>query len=423
MSKYQKLPNHKGIKKDLNNGRYLAVKYINGKEYSKKFDTLKKALTWRSNFHPSVAEEVIENKVNENFLLRTAIQKTKVRLNGEDNGYYFRNVWKLYQENYLPSLEKSSREHRLAKEPFLYPLMDIKMIEVTATLLDRFMKKHKAEAIRLKSKRCSFNDDLKVLKSILNWYRNNYDSFFINPVLPRHKHAGLIKKPKEKDKKMKPKELISFFSELDSFWRDFAEMQFYMAGRVGETAGLQASSVDFDEEQVMVKHTVVWGYSDKKFDYLKEYPKNGEVSYVSMNRKIREIMQRRVPEAVNGFIFHANDEPLSYRKIQYAYNKALEKAGLYGKYTSTHIMRHSMGTITRRVTGSLDMAQAVTRHKDIQVAEQYADMPTEANKKAVNDVFDYLDDLENSESKKGIHLDDLENSESKKGIHLVDSRS
>jgi hypothetical protein len=57
------------------------------------------------------------------------------------------------------------------------------------------------------------------------------------------------------------------------------------------------------------------------------------------------------------------------------------------------------------------------------VAEQYADMPTEANKKAVNDVFDYLDDLENSESKKGIHLDDLENSESKKGIHLVDSRS
>jgi hypothetical protein len=34
-----------------------------------------------------------------------------------------------------------------------------------------------------------------------------------------------------------------------------------------------------------------------------------------------------------------------------------------------------------------------------------------------------LDDLENSESKKGIHLDDLENSESKKGIHLVDSRS
>lgn len=55
-----------------------------------------------------------------------------------------------------------------------------------------------------------------------------------------------------------------------------------------------------------------------------------------------------------------------------------------------------MGTLTRRVTGSMDMAQAVTRHKDIQVAQQYAGLPTEANRKAVNDVFDYLDNLERS---------------------------
>ena len=53
-----------------------------------------------------------------------------------------------------------------------------------------------------------------------------------------------------------------------------------------------------------------------------------------------------------------------------------------------------MGTITRRVTGSLDMAQAVTRHKDLKVAQQYAGLPTEANKKAVNDVFSYLNGLE-----------------------------
>ena len=66
-----------------------------------------------------------------------------------------------------------------------------------------------------------------------------------------------------------------------------------------------------------------------------------------------------------------------------------------------------MGTITRRVTGSLDMAQAVTRHKDIQVAQQYAGLPTEANRKAVNDVFAYLDNLERAgdgESKKKVGL-------------------
>lgn len=55
-----------------------------------------------------------------------------------------------------------------------------------------------------------------------------------------------------------------------------------------------------------------------------------------------------------------------------------------------------MRTITRRVTGSLDMAQAVTRHKDIQVAQQYANLPTEANRIAVNDVFHYLDKIEHA---------------------------
>ena len=123
-------------------------------------------------------------------------------------------------------------------------------------------------------------------------------------------------------------------------------------------------------------------------------PKNGEISYASMNSKLEEIIHRRMSLASNGFLFHKNGKPLCYREIQYHYNKALKKAGLADKYASTHIMRHSMGTITRRVTGSLDMAQAVTRHKDIRVAQQYANLPTEANKRAVGDVFSYLDNLE-----------------------------
>ena len=113
-----------------------------------------------------------------------------------------------------------------------------------------------------------------------------------------------------------------------------------------------------------------------------------------MNRTLEEIFRRRVPLAENGFIFHNNGKPLRYRQIQYQYNKALQAAGLFEKYSSTHIMRHSMGTITRKVTGSLDMAQSVTRHKDIKVAQQYASLPTEANRQAVNDVNAYFDDIE-----------------------------
>jgi integrase len=412
MSKYQKISGYQGIKKDLSNGRYLAIKYINGKEFSKKFSNLKDAVNWRAIFHPSIQERVIENKLQES-LVNFVQTKTGAKLNGEDLGFYFRDIWKLYQEIYLPSIEKSSQVHRLSKANFYRPLLNFKMVEMTASLLDRFMSEHKEEAIKLKSKRFSFKDDLKCLKALLNWYRENYDALFVCPILKRHHHAGLIRKSPVKNKKMKASELIEFFKELPPFWRDFAETQFYMGARVSEVAGLQVESVDLKEEEICIKHVAVWNYETKKFDYLKEYPKNGEVSFASMNDRLKEIMVRRLALAKSGFVFHNEGSAFSYRQIQYEYNKALKKAGFEKIYSSTHIMRHSMGTLTRRVTGSLDMAQAVTRHKDIQVAQQYAGLPTEANRKAVNDVFEYLDNLERS----GPRVDD--GNKKKVGLRLV----
>ncbi len=403
MSKYKKLSNHKGIKKDLSNGRYLAVKYLNGKQYSKKFDTLRQAVNWRANFHPSISDCVVENKLNDS-TLSDFVSKTRVKLNGEDLGYYFRDIWELYRSLYLPSLEKSSQDHRLSKRAFFIPLMDYKMVEITATLLDRFMANHKDEAIKSKSRRHNFNDDLKCLKAFLNWYRENYDALFVNPVLPRHKQAGIIKKVPKKSKKLKPEELLSFFNELSLFWRDFAEAQFYMGARVSEVAGLQVDSIDMKELEIRIQYVVVWSYTTKKFEYLKECTKNGEISYASMNKRLEEIMRRKLPSASNGFLFHIDGVIPSYRQIQYQYNLALKKAGLSDKYSSTHIMRHSMGTITRKVTGSVDMAQAVTRHKDIQVAQQYASLPTEANKQAVNDVYSYLNDLEKGKTKSSLRI-------------------
>lgn len=393
MSKYQKISNHQGIKKDLTNGRYLAIKYISGKEYSRKFESLKDAINWRATFHPSLPVRVIENKIQQK-LSDVMATRAGAKLNGEDLGFYFRDVWKLYQEIHFASIEKSSRDHRLAKVNFYRPLMNFKMVEITAPLLDRFIAEHKAEAIKLKSKRQNFDDDFKCLKALLNWYRENYDALFVCPILRRHKHAGIIRKGVPKNKKMKGEELILFFKELTPFWRDFAETQFYMGARVSEVAGLQTECVNLKDLEICIQYVAIWNYETKKFDYLKECPKNGEISYASMNHKLYEIMERRLPFAKNGFVFHEDGNPLTYRQIQYEYNKALKKAGFEKKYSSTHIMRHSMGTLTRRVTGSMDMAQAVTRHKDIQVAQQYAGLPTEANRKAVNDVFNYLDNLE-----------------------------
>ena len=79
-----------------------------------------------------------------------------------------------------------------------------------------------------------------------------------------------------------------------------------------------------------------------------------------------------------------------YRIIQYEYNKALKRCGLYGTYSSTHIMRHSMATVTRHVTGSLEATQAVTGHKDQKQVQHYASMPSTAQKDAVTRVGEFM---------------------------------
>lgn len=390
MSRYVKIKDSKGIRKDTITNSFLATKYINGKEYSKTFKSLKKAINWRINFHPAVPEPILKKKVEERFNIVESMRITS-KPNGEDLGYSFKDVWGLYQKSHFPLLEKSSRERHLSKEAQIAPLMNFSMVEMTASLIDWLVGQIRERAIKDKSSRYNFDNELVFLKSFFNWYRENYDALFVNPVLKRHFAAGVIKKVVRKSKKLRPEELVSFFKELNPFWRDFAETQFYMGARVGEVAGLQAESVYLGDKEIRVQHTAVFSYQTKKFDYLKEYPKNGEISYASMNERLCEIMARRLPLVVKGFVFHNGGDPFSYRQIQYQYNSALKRAGLADKYSSTHIMRHSMGTITRNVTGSIDSAQAVTRHKDSKTAEKYSSMPTRANREAVTVVGEFIE--------------------------------
>ncbi len=49
-------------------------------------------------------------------------------------------------------------------------------------------------------------------------------------------------------------------------------------------------------------------------------------------------------------------------------------------------MRHSMATITRMVTGSLDATQAVTGHRDQKLVQHYATLPTTAQTTAAQNV-------------------------------------
>lgn len=390
---------HTGIRFDQITKKYVARKYMHGKEYSSTFEKISQATHWRRTFHPLLNDTELNTGPSTNTYNFDHIERLQSKPNGADRRFTFQDVWMLYKKQYFPLLEAQTIEDRLKFAKYFFPdLMPLKMYEITSELLDSFMDKKVKEARILNNpRRMNFNNDLKCLKAILNWYRENYDGMFTLPILKRHYAMGIIRKNKQKTPKMSLEQVTSFFNSFeDPFWKSFAEFHFYMAGRCQEVAGLQWCNVNLQDEFIRVCDVAVWR-GDKKFMKIKENTKTGEERIVYLNKKMLSILlslketHQLKPcqyfRESNGdrlnFVFHTEGQPVSYRAIQYHYNKALQKAGLYPQFSSTHILRRAMANLVRKEMG-LDAAQAAGGWKSRSVVERfYSDIPDELNKKVV----------------------------------------
>ena len=97
----------------------------------------------------------------------------------------------------------------------------------------------------------------------------------------------------------------------------------------------------------------------KTFLKLNEYPKNKEPRPVYMTKELEEVLRRqeafRDPQC--GFVFHVEGKPLNYGTIQVNYREAQRKSKI--PYSGTHILRHGMAKLARRIGGGLDAVMAI----------------------------------------------------------------
>ena len=293
--RFLSLKNHKGIRKDTQTERYVARKRIGDKQYCKTFLRIADAVHWKRHFHPLLTDTEVKGPSFKEFGT-SKTTRVQARPNGVDQRFTFKNVWELYQKLHFPLLEKQTKDTILKHAKNFFPeLMDLKMQEINPEVLDAFMEKKVAQAKAIgNTRRNNFRNDLKCLKTFLNWYRENYDGMFVVPILKRHFALGILQNvPKRNTEKMTFEQVQLFLNSFDDpFWRDFAEFHFFMAGRAQEIGGLQWSSVDFKQNLIKVKDVSVWG-EKKKFTYLKEIPKNGEQRIVCLNNQMLNILKRR----------------------------------------------------------------------------------------------------------------------------------
>ena len=354
-----------GIYKNNKTGKFFAEKRIKGKVHNKTFTNLYDAKKWRKNFDGISAEA--NEKVDK---LTYSTLKT---------------VWTALQEHHFPSLATSTkaiweRRYNLLKNLEHLPMNKITPSKITSWItqwVKTFSSDDYQGSGRGKAGRCNMNNELNMFVTIFNWYKESEQFeeeavLLTCPVKKKHRKIGFIKPVPERKMQIDLNHALTFFELLRPLYQDLAKIQFFCAGRIGEIAGLQWSNIDLDNRRMMIKHTCIWCMTNKTFIELKPFPKNKEARPVFITDEIMEILTRRRAFMLSGndFVFHVEGRPLNYATIQINYKSAQRKGKL--PYSGTHILRHGMAKLARKVGGGLDAVIAMTGHKDLKLADHYS---------------------------------------------------
>lgn len=343
-----------GIRKDTVTGKYQARKTIKGKTYSRLLDSVREAEIWRNTYNPFEAKKK------------------------GDKTMTFSELWEKYKRSEYPSLSQSSIETKEYQISIFWDeLAEIEVGALDPDFLSQLIQ-DKKNGLAPSSKRYNFDRPLNELKTLFNWYKENEDYTFSLPVLKRHYKQGTIKKIVKKRKHLSLREMELFIKSFDKrMYRNLAFLQFLMGCRICEIAALKKQNINFKEEVLEIGNSVVWSRYNRKCIEIKPHTKNGEIKEIPLSNEVLiSVLKEQIEASPNELLFcDSKGQPLSYRMIQFQFNKALKKAGLYGKVRSTHFVRHSTGTSSRDLIG-IEAAQAILGHKDIKTTQIYAQLPT-----------------------------------------------
>lgn len=351
-----------GIRKK-SSGKFIATKSIDGKRYYAEFKTLREAEIWRNRFHP-----MADNKFNKN--LFPSIQDQRKFGNGRDEIITFGEVYNKYLEGPFQLLgiyAKHKYPQRMSR--FLPPIFSVRMFDLTPEVITNLLNHSKNDVAN--DRRCNFNEELKILKSILNWYKSEKDFTFTIPVTKYHKKIGEIKPVEEKDKVLSLEQFLKFSENLKEPFKSMAIIQFFYALRVGEVAALTTDTVNISKKKIKISNVIIWINDRPTF---KKETKTGVVTEFDLTDEIAArflFLDNLRPKGCK-FFFHHKGRPMGHRMIWKAYKEALKKADL-GNFSGTHLLRFSMGTLTRKMDG-LDASQAILRHKSSAMSEHYSEL-------------------------------------------------
>jgi len=381
---YDPVKGHKSIERHKHTKNFKAEFRFKGKYYTETFSNLHDAVQWKKFIRGESKVKVETSSVNQFSTLK--------------------KVWETMQELHFPTLATSTRQiwKRRFKQWEAYQHLTMDSITPTrvTTIVNKWVKefsKDEYQSRRGGAGRCNMNNELNMFVTIFNWYKEsevfeNEAQKLTCPIKRKHRDQGFIKPVPLKKKQIDPDSAFIFFECLPCLYQDLAIAQFLIAGRVGETCGIQWSNIDLNNNRLIIKESVVWGQSSKgskSFLELKPFPKNKEPRPVYITDELAAVFQRRAAFKKKGcnYVFHVDGRPLNYGTIQKNYRDAQRKSGI--PYTGTHILRYGLARIARKL-GGIEAVMSVTGHKDYKMADHYSRSYEEDNEKVTKEVMEFL---------------------------------
>lgn len=315
------------------------------------------------------------------------------KINSTDAPKTFHQLVSIWKKEHVGNLGANTKRRYLFATKSLTFFSTYSIRDITSEVVDQWIAN--AASVN-KTQLSSLKYDLRILRSIFNFYKSRYDSSFISPIQKRHYQNPILTSPSV----ITPKDLTlaefnSFIAALSKdpyswFLVPLAHIQYYHALRISEACAIHWEDIYFNKSRphssfLRIQRSLKWlpkagiilelGFKNSKaLNGAKDLPLFPVTHQVLSDLYAKLVKKHKAP---TGLVFHdGNHKPLSYRQVQYAYDKAFKKADL--PYRGTHILRHGGCRRVYRKIRNLETARQLLGNTTIQNTVIYAEAKGEA---------------------------------------------
>lgn len=316
---------------------------------------------------------------------------TTCELNIKTDGYRLSDLLNDWQRIGWGHLSKSTKIYYNRMFFVFDPLANLQVEDIHPKHIDEWLCILKSAdwASRFTKRRESFDKEFTMLKSVITWYIDRTDDTKLrSPFKKRHTQMLQLRPPKQKTRKaMYDEELKIWLAELkkESFlFYAMAVVQIHQVLRVSEVCAMKWSNLNIAHREYAVAEHVIWprvnGAPAEILPGTKTN-KSGEIfkSFLQLE-SIKVLNELQAAEKIGDLIFTQDGSPLTYRKVQHAYDRAFQNLGL--PFRGTHVCRHSGATSFLEKTGDTLALQQMGNWKNQQMALHYGQISSSRAKDA-----------------------------------------